>query len=509
MRRNLLPFSKSLCICAAQRFMALGAFAALAMPAVAEAAPGKVRTKEVGGQFCTYEITDRTTKVSDFATFGSDAEDLWVGAILNSSNVSGKKAKAGSFSQLNLPENVQRIPYNIVWKGRSQRVNPPRQAGYASAWGKIVADQTLRSAGAGDISFSISTASDLTQALASVGIKASGISWSASGSVSSSSSSDKNSINIIFVQQLAPFTIDFGAGSAYSGLLAAGASQALQPEWKKNAAYVSSISYGRVLVLKMTSEASIEDMKAAASASYKGVANAKVKGKYTSRQIMKNAQYDIRGYGGNNDKANAIVAALTKGESMGSSVAQYFTSSTRLASLEPITVRLNNFNDNSTISASSPLKTETEQCSSAPAGTTLVNVKYTFYLKKADDGNDDEVYGNFYINGATPSGWKHTSSGKYKQMNAGTYLLMHQDECVAIKSGPSDKDIRDIDIKLWDYDDGSGNDSVFGRFQRQFDYSQAARAIKGGFPVFRDFVIQSSSGNKLSIEFSKCDNAVR
>ena len=63
--------------------------------------------------------------------------------------------------------------------------------------------------------------------------------------------------------------------------------------------------------------------------------------------------------------------------------------------------------------------------------------------------------------------------------------------------------MREVDVKLWDYDSGSPNDSIFGRFIRQFDFSEAARAIKDGSPSYRSFVITNADGNKLTVEFFK------
>jgi len=283
----------------------------------------------------------------------------------------------------------------------------------------------------------------------------------------------------------------------------------LPADWLNSAGYVSSINYGRILIIQMTSAASIEDLNIIAQAAYKGtLAKVKVKGKTNASDLLASADWDFKAFGGTNETATAVVDAIKSGKQtkVSKALKDYFTGRTEIKTLQPLLVNLNSFANNSTVTSATTLKRISETCTIEPPGSTLVNIKYRFFLKKADDGNDDEVYGNFYVNGKTPAGWIYTNSGKYKQMNKGTTITMHEDKCYPVKTGARDKTIVDVDVKLWDYDSGSGNDSIFGRLTRQFDFSQAARAIKEGAPIFRNFDITNADGNKVTIEFSKPSN---
>jgi hypothetical protein len=233
---------------------------------------------------------------------------------------------------------------------------------------------------------------------------------------------------------------------------------------------------------------------------------AKVKGKATAKSsnVLKDASYKFRAFGGSNDAAMGIINALAGGGSkLGRALKNYF-SDVPVSTLEPISFELKSFSDNRLVSTSAVTEQTNEECKNVAKGEVLVDISYEFFLKDSDDGRDDEVYGDFKINGVKPSGWNHTSSKKYKQMKQGTRLLMHKDVCTPIKIDQTSKpDLRELEIKLWDYDSASGNDSVFGRFTKTFDYSKAAKAIEDGKPSYK-YEIKARSGNTLFINFYPC-----
>ena len=101
---------------------------ALPQPGVANTEP-----KEVGGQFCTYKESSVQKDLEDFTTLGTNATDLWVGAILEVNTDANRGPQVGSFRQKNLPAGIERKPYKIVFKGWNVNVAPPSLSGDESA----------------------------------------------------------------------------------------------------------------------------------------------------------------------------------------------------------------------------------------------------------------------------------------------------------------------------------------------------------------------------------------
>lgn len=457
--------------------------------------------------YCTARDTTTNSTVNKIAPFDQDQDQLWVGNIVQKLNSAGRPAS--SISPSSIPSGSRRNPFQIASLGRTETVlGPVGVASYTTALSRLLGNRRLNDPGSslGQVNFKLVSTASLQSAMVSIGAKASGVNWSASLRGSYTGQDRQNSVIVIFSQSAFSVVPDIGAQGAANTLV----NGRVSDTWKADNAYISQISYGRLLVVKATSSSSLTELKAALNGAYTGVttnASGNINASYT--EILRNAGYEVVGIGGSNAAAQDFIAAVKSGNaaSISAAYSNYFVNNSYLSSLRPLFVQRRGF-DGNTVSSRDTYTELNETCTSTPPGKTGVIISYEFYLKDSDDGFEDEVFGTLTVNGQTPTGWTHTSSGKHVNLNEGETLIMHKDaQCTYIKSGPRDVDRREIYIKLDDYDPNSPNDRIFGSFTKEYDYSIGARAIKGGAPSYyypNSAGLKNSDGNVFKIKFSPC-----
>ncbi|MFK8083194.1 MAG: thiol-activated cytolysin family protein, partial [Granulosicoccus sp.] len=115
--------------------------------------------------------------------------------------------------------------------------------------------------------------------------------------------------------------------------------------------YISGITYGKVLIYKMTASYESERIRAAIRASYEGVSGS---AEAELRETLSNAKIEIVSVGGNQE---SIEGLIREGR-----LASYFTANTELNQYRPISFELRNARDNSIASISRTTEYDIKEC---------------------------------------------------------------------------------------------------------------------------------------------------
>lgn len=157
--------------------------------------------------------------------------------------------------------------------------------------------------------------------------------------------------------------------------------------------YVSSVTYGRMLMYTVTSKASKSDIQGALNASYKNPAlkvDVKLKAKY--QKIMNESTVKIIFFGGENAPT---VAMIKSGE-----ISDYFSKTPSLDAFVPMSYVLRNLKDNSIAKVSETTKYSTQECTPLPPKSWTVKITIDKILMHYTGASSKgEIYGNLSLNG--------------------------------------------------------------------------------------------------------------
>jgi Thiol-activated cytolysin len=157
--------------------------------------------------------------------------------------------------------------------------------------------------------------------------------------------------------------------------------------------YVSSITYGRMLIYTVTSKASKSDIQGALNASYKNPGlkvDAKVKAKY--QKILNESTIKVIFFGGENAPS---VSMIKSGE-----INDYFSKTPSLDSFVPMSYVLRNMKDNSIAKVSETTKYSTQECTPLPPKSWTVQITIDKILMHYTGASSKgEIYGSLALNG--------------------------------------------------------------------------------------------------------------
>ena len=134
--------------------------------------------------------------------------------------------------------------------------------------------------------------------------------------------------------------------------------------------FVSSVTYGRILLFTMTSTGSVSDIKGALDYAYKGLAadiSADLKAKY--QKILSSSQINIVPYGGPWQDAAALIRSAN--------LKNYFPKTApSLSTAVPISYKLNDLADGSTATVAETTSYDKKECRLAQAPAVKKNGKF-------------------------------------------------------------------------------------------------------------------------------------
>ena len=225
-------------------------------------------TKDEGGAEwgCMTVRIRRTENFDEMVSFNPNAEVLWPGAV-----VQGKDLDKGTPALIPLPRGPLTIFIDLPFTG-SRIIAKPEVATAKAAIYDILQSIPPGTKTTANVSFDWAEAHSIEQSVMQLGISPRWLSGKARANIWSEHGYEKRSIMIKFIQ--AYYTLAINPPAQASQFFDASVTTAdTRPYiYEGNPpAYISSVTYGRMFVLQMTSTRSYAEMKATAELAFSGV----------------------------------------------------------------------------------------------------------------------------------------------------------------------------------------------------------------------------------------------
>jgi hypothetical protein len=358
---------------------------------------------EYSCQTTEYNIVETPDKV---VTFDPDANIMWLGALLEGD---GYRGGIGSLREWTVRERAPiDVSIDLLAGQNTRRVTNPTLASVNAAVASLIQSAEDRNhKGGSSISFSQENTYSLTQGMLALGITARLAKKSVTAKFSFARTASERTVTAYFVQRM--FTVSMVMPNEPGDLFSEAFTQArLQEEQARGRVgpsnlpvYVASITYGRILMVSITSSATITDIRASLAASFGGVVGGSISGRYLD--ILNSSKIDVVALGGEGQNATALIQS--------GQLKDYFAVQPALTSARPISYVVRNVGDNSIARVSETSRYDLRECTALPVTGTMridvtpndatVNVvgpnSYTTGPQTGDQDLEDLVPGGYTI----------------------------------------------------------------------------------------------------------------
>ncbi len=344
-----------------------------------------------------YTLTETPDKI---VTFNPDANVLWSGALLQ-----GKGYKQGIGSLRELPirqRNPLELSVNLQTAQNSATIANPTNVSVASAIGGII-DNAQRNGvqTATSISYTKTDSYSSEQLALSLGISVSYLASSVKATFGFNRDVSERTVSAIFRETA--FTVSVAAPQTPSSFLSSAFSRAdLDAQLQQGnlgrdniPVYVSSVTYGRMLMFSLTSTASSQEINATLEAMYRGGA-VTVEGNLSASQksVLRNSKINVVTIGGDAENARNLIAT--------GNLSKYFERTNSLSTYRPISYEVRNLGDGSIAKLTETTNYNVTECSvltGKKAGERWVSVVDGIYLDEPGDGSDGNIFGIVRLEG--------------------------------------------------------------------------------------------------------------
>jgi len=321
---------------------------------------GEVHWEDGQLYVCSMTSCSITETPEAIATFDPSTEILWLGSLIQ-----GKTYLGGLAAMEELPIR-QRDPLTIalqlINEDVHRTVDDPTMATVNQAIGELVT--SAENSGyepSSTMSFEKKDCYSLEQGMLKMGMSVSYMGASVSTQLEMNQTFEQQSVVAFFRQRM--FTVSLvlpqTPGEFFSRDFTVGDMKAQEDLGRIGPGnlptFVSSITYGRILVMTMTSTYSETEMKAALQASYDGIVD--VSGEVSTEQleILRNSTINIVAVGGEEGNARDLIRTGDLGA--------YFMNDVALTSAVPISYTIRNLANNSLAQVSETTDYEILECS--------------------------------------------------------------------------------------------------------------------------------------------------
>lgn len=431
------------------------------LPVQAEAVEQGTRSAQErdGDYSCTTQNLKETRQYDRIVAYAANSDSLWPGAI-----VSGDSMYSGLFSQIVMPRRPATISVSLenLAGAKSATIAEPSLSAYREAVSEILT-KTITGATAANIFSEIEEVHTEQQLGLALGVD---VGW-ALGTASLKSSFDftKRDTRSRFVVRFTQgyYTVDLDAPASPSALLAPNVSlDDVKQKMNESSPplYVSSVTYGRMVVFTFESEYSSDEMAAALEFAYSGGVDVSGNISVTYKDIISNSKitaFILGGAAGDAtqtiDSYEALITFIKNG-------GDYSAASPGA----PIAYKLNYLSDNSPARLSFTTDYAVKECArvSQKVRVTLKNI--TVESAGGDAGDDLELYGTVTAQGSEAS---KTLFNK----GSSTYVTIREGQAFpnapflseqVIDVSPTNGSRIQLKANLWDADDFLNGDDLLG-----------------------------------------------
>ncbi|MBX3158147.1 MAG: thiol-activated cytolysin family protein [Deltaproteobacteria bacterium] len=419
-----------------------------------------------GDYQCTTENLRETRQYDRIVAYAANSDSLWPGALVSADSV-----LTGLFTQVVLPRNPQTISVSLEnLQGSKQAAIPePSLASYRDALAGILQSEITGSTPA-NIYSEIEQVHSEQQLNMALGIQASWGLGVASLKTSFSFNDTKIRSRYVVRYTQAYYTVDLDAPTSPSELFRAdvdlGDVQQVMDETRPPA-YVSSITYGRMVVFTFESEYSAEELGAALDFAYSGGA-VDVSGQVsvTYKDIISKSKITAFILGGDAASAVKSIDSYEKLIAFIKAGGNY----TRESPGAPIAYKLNYLKDNSPARMSFTTDYDLRTCTRVSQRVRVILQSIAVDDAGGDAGDDLELYGDITVRGASgPVSLFHKNSNNYVTIRQGNQFGPGISEAI-VDVVPANGNAIVMSAHLYDYDplspnDDIGNESVTAPFE--------------------------------------------
>jgi hypothetical protein len=291
--------------------------------------------------FCAVRNASLTQTPEDIVTFSPDAEIMWLGSLIQGK---GHADGLGSLRELPIRQRGPvRVYIDLLYSDNIKEVYDPDLASIGQAIGKLIdgAQEAGHNSGS-SIFFNQVESHSFEQSSLKLGLSASYLGASAKASLQTEKTSTSSTLTATFIQKMFTTSIVLpqSPGDMFSPEFT---SDLLQEQIDRGnigpdnlPVYVGSITWGRMLMLTMTSESSASEMRAALEVSSAFV---DLDAASEHAKILQNSEIKVVTIGGH---AQAAIDLIRTGR-----LDEFFKDDAPLTTARPISYTLRNLGDNS------------------------------------------------------------------------------------------------------------------------------------------------------------------
>lgn len=366
-----------------------------------------------GDYSCTTQNLQETRDYDQIVAYAANSDSLWPGALVSADSV-----LTGLFTQIVMPRADATISVSLqnIDGKKTATIKDPSLATYRDALSGILNTEITGSTAA-DISSDIEQVHSEEQLNMALGVQAS---WglgvaSLKTSFNFSNSETRSHYLVKYTQNY--YTVDFDAPQNPSAVLDPNVllsdvqshMDATHPP-----AYVSSVTYGRMVLFTFESSYSDEEMGAALNFAYKGGADVSGNVSVTYKDIISNSKITAFILGGD---AGAAVQAIDSYDNLIAFIKDGGNYSLQSPGA-PIAYKLNYLKDNSPARMSETTNYDVQTCDRVSQKVQVILNNIT--VDTANDSGDDlEVYGDISVEGTSSQNLWHKDSNNYVQIHQG------------------------------------------------------------------------------------------
>lgn len=426
---------------------------------------------------CTVTEYDLTQNPREIVTYNPDSEILWLGALLQGK---GYVDGIGSLQELPIRQRgPMKITIDLLTGDNTRTVNSPDAATVNSAIGELIqaASDAGHKAGS-SIFYDEKQTYSLEQSALDLGFSARYMGSEVSGKLSFDQSFEENTLTAYFVQRM--FTTSMILPQEPQEVFGPDFTEAqLQEQVDRGRigednlpTFISSISWGRLMMLTMTSTYSVSDMKAALEASYESVTGDGGGGSVSGEllTILSNSEIQVVTVGGDDESALGLLKSGKLGD--------FFDTTASLTSARPISYTVRNLADNTIAKVSETTRYAIRECSAVAKDPTGAQFRIQYEgLMVTELGCDGflaptpEVYYSFYA--GTTAGLGNPVASRSSSNTLDMEKNVFHDLNASARTISLYKDGRGLWRlygNAYDYDGGSA-DELIGSWDHTYRYS--------------------------------------
>jgi hypothetical protein len=405
-----------------------------------------------------------STTPQEIVTF-EPVNGFWIGALVQEK---GMRAGRASMREIPVPAGKRayfKLTTDLLTTNNVRLILQPSASSVQQHLGGIIQGAKGVKTGS-SIDYKMTENHSAEQTALSLGLDAHYMGGRLKASLESSKSKKSHSISAIFIEKAFTAKADFEGRSGAEAYFASGFKPEDAHELVKDGAittknrpcYVSSITYGRMLVFTLTSSANKSELKGTVEAMYNaGFAGGALSA--SAKKVLSDSSTEIRvtSIGG---PTEATAALIRTGK-----LAEFFAKSAPLSSMVPISYTVNSVREQ--LLASMQRTTTYSVYEYPPAQPTGVAYKVSMWLELLDakdkgGSGDSDIYGELRVNGEMK--WEASKSKKVYR-TTGQSIDLLKNEPFEYYFAKKNK----WQVKCWIKDDDTIKDDDLGKFEFTLD----------------------------------------